>query len=494
MWPSLAQQPERLGQGVNTEAVELMPFVTADGQELYFVRARHPRNLGHRVNPEDQDIYLCPRQGDGWGPSLNIGPPVNNYYPNAHLAITPDGNTLMLMGVYVQGGRVLLPGFSYSLRTAGGWGMPRPLHVRNYRNLDPEWYTGYLAADGQTLLLGIEDSTSLGGLDLYASFRLPDSSYSQPLNLGPQINSPGREVSAFLAPDNQTLYFASEGRSDGHGSFDLYMSRRLDDSWTHWSQPLNLGPPLNTPGFEAYPSIAARGSWLYYVHSDSAALPDIYRMALPDTLLPTPTLLVHGTVRDLDTGLPLQAEIVYADLQTGTPAGMARSRPGTGAYQVALPPYVWYGLSAQAPGYYPLGEELDLHLMPDTEPSLQRDLYLQRVQPGRAIALRNVFFGTDSTDLRPESRAELDRLVQLLAAQPSWRIRVTGHTDELGSEDYNRRLSLGRANAVCAYLLLHGIAAARVEAEGMGEAQPLQAPASGADRAANRRVEFTVLE
>lgn len=490
--PLYAQQPERLHNEINSSAVELMPCVTADGKELYYVRAMHNRNMGHRVNPDDQDIYVSQWENGEWGPSLNIGPPINTYYANAHLNVTPDGNMMIVQGLYIDNGRRWRPGFSYSLRTETGWSMPRPLIIDGYYNMDPEWMTASQTADGQHLLLAIEDSTSLGGLDLYVSHRLADSSYTHPHNLGPDINTPQRDVSAFLAPDGRSLYFATEGRG-GAGSFDLFVAYRLDDSWTRWSTPQNLGAPLNTPGFEGYPSLTAQGDMLYYVHNDETSLPDLWRCPLPDSLRPDHTLLVRGTVRDATTRQPLTAEVRYHYLQTGREAGVARSRPGSGQYQVALPAHEWYALRAEATGYYPLSEQLDLITTLPEQRVIERDLLLQKIETGVAVPLRNVFFAFDSTSLQPQSRDELDRLLQLLASQPALRLRIEGHTDNQGTADYNLRLSQGRADAVRNYLLQHGIAPERIQAQGLGDTQPVLPNTTTGGRAANRRVAFVPL-
>lgn len=478
--------PENLGSRINSAYDEFYPIISPDGKTLYVCRNDDPENMGGKK----QDIWYSEMQPDGyWGALKNIGPPLNNNNANFVCSVLPDGNTMLVGNLYYPNGRTG-PGISISYRTREGWSFPQMLVIDDFHNRG--MYVNYfLAADGKTILMALERDVTYGDMDIYVSFLLDNGNWSAPLNLGSDINTAGKESTVFLAPDNRTLYFSSEGHN-GYGGHDVFISRRLDESWTKWSEPQNLGPGINTPDWDAYFSIPASGEYAYFVsNSNSFGGNDIFRVPLSEALRPKPVVLMSGRVIDAKTKQPVEADIIVETLKNGREVAIGHSNPETGAYRVSLPAGELYGFHAVAPGYTSVDENIDL-LLQDHYEELTRDLQLVPLEAGQSVSLNNIFFETGKWKLRPQSFAQLDRVVALLKDNPDMTITVTGHTDDVGTEQMNKTLSEKRAQAVVAYLVKQGIKSRRLAARGLGESHPEMPNTSSEARSQNRRVEFRI--
>ena len=487
---------ENLGPNINSVYDEVLPVISPDGKTLYVDRKNHPQNFRRPGVPQDENnndnIWYSVQDSDGdWQPLKNIGPMLNNGYGSFVASVTPDGNTLLLGGTYEpKSGDPAHFGLWLTHRIAGGWSVPDEVVMKDYytKALFVEFC---LSNDGRTIILSLDRADSHGGKDLYVSFLQPDGTWSAPKNLGPDVNSAADEATPFLASDGETLYFASEGFA-GYGSMDMYITRRLDSTWQHWSEPENLGPQLNTPGWDAYYTVPASGEFAYFVSTEnSIGMGDIFRVKLPEALRPRPVLLVSGRVVDAKTGTPVTAIIKYENLETGKDIGSARTSPGTGAYKITLPAGETYGYRAEAPGYVPVSENLDLTKVTEYQ-EIERDLTLVPIEKGEVVRLNNIFFETAKAELRPESFAELDRVVKLLNDNPSMEIAIGGHTDNVGTAAVNNELSQARAQAVANYLVSKGINVKRLRVKGYGDTKPVASNDTDAGRQQNRRVEFTI--
>ncbi len=485
--------PEHLGPEINTPEIDYVPVVSPSGRSLYFARDNDSQNVGGILPNGNIDIWVSKRDTNGvWGKASNIGRPLNTPGPNTVFSVLPDGNTLLLANTYREGDS-LGPGYSLTTRTPAGWSFPESLRIDGYFNKS-DVGEAFLANSGEVLLLSLEQDDSYGGTDLYVCFRQPDGSWTSPRNLGFDVNSTMNDISPFLASDNRTLYYATAGRA-GYGNADIFMTRRLDSTWTHWSEPVNLGPNVNTPDFDGYFSITASGDYAYYVSSGKGTIgkADIYRIKLPGSVRPQPAVLVEGRVMQARTGKPIDAEIKYESLTTGRPAGRATTTPGTGEYAIVLPAGDNYGFRAEVPGYFPVSDNLDATGIA-TYREIRRDLRLPPIEVGQVVRLNNIFFAFGSDSLRPESFPELDRTAKFLTENALLRIAIGGHTDNVGTEERNLELSQRRAEAVKRYLAAHGIAADRMTAEGFGRTKPVASNATEEGRQQNRRVEFTIVE
>ena len=478
----------RLSNNVNSSYSDRMPVISPDGKILYYVRQNDNRNYG---GPDKTDIWYSTLINDTiWEPAKCFGKPLNNPDHNSVIATTPDNNSLVLMHQYKSDGSFKSAGLSISHRTSNGWGTPEDIIVKNFYN-EGESNEFYMSADKKVILFGMKNKNTYGQNDLYVSFRKDDGSYSEPINLGNQINTSGYELSPFLAADGVTLYFGSDGHY-GYGNSDIFVSKRLDDTWTNWSKPLNMGPEINSMYWDGYYTIPASGNYAYVVSNEGGS-DDIYRIELSKEFKPEAVALISGKVFDSKTKKPLESTIEYSDLNKNNSPGLASSDPLNGSYKISLTTGNIYQFLAVKNGYYPISENIDLTKLKDyTE--LNKDLYLTPIEKGSSIRLNNLFFDFNKSDIKKESYPELERLVDLLQKNPTIKIEIAGHTDNVGDQDYNLKLSQQRADAVVSFLKTKKIADDRIKGVGYGKNKPIANNETEEGKAINRRVEFLILD
>ena len=486
-------EPEKLSETVNSIYNELKPLVTPDGKTLLFSRQYHPGNTGGEDDPEDIWFSQWDEEKGEWMEAVNMGRPLNTKGPNFISSITPDGNTVIITlgNRYTKNGK-MKAGVSVSTRTSEGWSKPVPFEIINAINMHQKAYY-FLANNREVLIMSVEADPTFGSRDLYVSFLLDDGRWSEPLNLGSDVNTVLEEASPFLAADDKTLYFSSEGYT-GYGNHDIYVSRRLDDTWTSWSEPENLGPQINSPKDDAFFNIPPTGEYGYFARSFSENNSDIYRFELPKEHQPDAVVTVKGVVYDRKTNRPMQARIFYERLPDGKEIGTIESDPLTGEYQIILPSGTRYGYLAEAEGFIAINANIDLT---DTEVygELNKDLYLVPIEKGIIVRLNNIFFDFDKFELKAESFPELKRTIELMDENANIKISVEGHTDNIGNNEYNISLSEKRAAAVVNYLVKGGISSDRLQSKGWGKSRPLVSNDDEIDgREINRRVELRILE
>lgn len=310
-----------------------------------------------------------------------------------------------------------------------------------------------------------EDNNSIGNTDLYVSFSEDGINFSKPKNLGSVVNTPLSEFGAFLAPDNKTLYFASYGHGT-YGGADIFVTKREDESWTKWSTPKNLGPEINTDGFDAYFSIIASGKYAYMVSDEhgTGGKTDIVRIPLPWSAKPDPVVLIKGRVLDAKTKKPLHAEVVSTLLKTNTKALVAFSDSAEGKYQIILPAGELYDFLANKKGYYANSQHIDLSKTTDyTE--MVKDIYLQPIETDTAttIHLNNIFFVNCSDTIKAESYAELDRLAKFMKAHKDFSADIDQFMERSGECPDVDALADKRAQAIKNYLVKKGISTDRIQ-------------------------------
>jgi len=277
------------------------------------------------------------------------------------------------------------------------------------------------------------------------------------------------------------------------------MSKRLDDTWTKWSDPKNMGPDINSKGEDLFFHIPATSEYAYYSRGATAETMDIYRAKMPFFNSPNPVVVVKGKLLDSKTGQPIGAKIIYERLPDGKEMGVAQSNPQTGEYEITLPGGSQYGVRAEAEGHISSNQSLDLRKFKNDGATAQPDMTLApievaRVEPSATITLNNIFFDFDKAALKPESFPELNRLVDLLKQQGSIEVEIAGHADASGPEAYNMTLSKFRADKVAGYLIEKGITKERVKVTYFGETKPAFSNDTIENRKKNRRVEFTILK
>ncbi|MCZ2357734.1 MAG: OmpA family protein [Bacteroidia bacterium] len=474
---------ENVGHAINTEFDESAPVISADGKTLYFWSMGRPDGYGI------QDIYVSKQDSTGnWQPAVNIGPPLNNAECNFVMSVTPDGTKLLL---YQKSKKAGGSDLAISRRGTFSWGYPEQLKFEKYTNKAESSISADLGADGKTLILSIEGEDSKGAEDLYVSFFDKEKKvWTTPKNMG-NINTTGSESTPFLAQDNITLYYSTNGNG-GFGGDDIFMSRRLDDTWANWSKPVNLGQTINTQGDDYYFKFSAKADYAYLVSTDSSiGLKDIFRVPIPAEFRPKPVFLVSGHVRDKKTNKPIQANITYSYLPEGIEIGSASTSSDSGDYQIILPAGKLYAFQAEAPGYYAVSENLNGAGLISYKLT-ERDLYLVPLEIGGIIELKNLFFPTNSFSLLPNSIPELERLYNLMKITPNLTIEIMGHTDNVGDANTNQTLSENRAKTVVEWLFQKGVEPNRVTSAGYGSTQPVAPNDSEINRQKNRRVEIKI--
>lgn len=489
---------EALDKNVNSDYTELNPMLSPDGKTMYFSRKNHPENVGGVEDKED--IWYSELGGDGkWTLARNMGPQFNNAGPNFVNAVnsTPDGQTVLVLGnKYLPNGK-MVAGVSLSNQVNGNWTPPAPIQIQNDYNYN-EKANYFLTNTRTSLLMSVERDDSHGSRDLYVSFQKDDNTWSEPLNLGDVVNTANEESAPFLAADNKTLYFSSNGFS-GFGGNDIYMSTRLDDTWTNWSEPQNMGPDINSPLDDLFFNVPSSGEYAYYSRGISDTNTDIFRVKLPIYKSPEPVILVKGRLIDAKTGKPLGAKIIYERLPDGKQIGVTQSNPETGEYQILLPGGQRYGVRAEAADHISTNQNLDLTAYTKDANLQAPDITLDpiavaAIEAEATITLNNIFFDFDKSVLKPESFPELNRIAKLMNERPSMTVEVTGHTDATGPASYNMGLSERRAKAVTSYLVGQGITADRINTQYFGETKPIDSNATREGRSKNRRVEFKIVK
>ena len=479
---------QHLGSEVNTKAPELGPFISADGKQLYFNRRDYYDNPN--AHNECDDIWYSEIQPDSsWGKAQKFGLPINDEMNNDIIAVSPDNNTLFMADKSCDPTSQIK--FWVSHRTTTGWSAPTSMNVANGYNLD-KYSEATLSVDGKTIIIAIRRNDTEGETDMYVCFLGPDSVWSEPKNLGKKINTLGQDFAPFLAADNVTLYYSTDGLA-GYGSEDVFISRRLDDTWTNWSDPENLGPNINSSSWDAYYSVNASGTYAFVNSTEvDSTREDIFQIKLTSNK-PKPVVVVEGKVLDGKTKLPLAAMITYELLPDGKEAGLARSNPATGEYRIILPYGKTYGYHAEAKGYIPVNENFDLQEEKEYV-EITKDLLLIPIEVGQTIKLNNVFFVQSKAEMLPSSYPELDRLVGIMKSNPSMEIELRGYTDNNGDPKKNIELSQQRVTVVKNYLISRGIPAKNVEGKGFGGANPIADNSKEETRKLNRRVEFVILK
>ena len=340
---------------------------------------------------------------------------------------------------------------------------------------------------------GLTESDSWGNIDIYVSVKEEDGQWGMPFSIGKTINTPYTDRSPRLSPDLKTLFFTSNGHY-GLGGMDIFMSRRLSDtSWTQWSEPVNLGRNINSAFDETFFFNAYDGKTIFYSKSNSNVNynQEIYTAKLPEKFRAETTSILSGIVTDSD-GRPIHSNIVWEDLNTGTYLGNLKNDPVTGTFSITLPLGRQYEYFIEADGYLPMSGVFDTRNAKESQflsDSITIHSVNEIIEDSLCVVIKNIFFDFDKYDLKPESMGEIRHLAKFLAANPDLTVQIAGHTDNVGTDQHNQQLSENRAKAVKDALVALGIPATKIVAKGYGSTRPV----SNVD-AENRRVEFSIVQ
>lgn len=485
--------PVNLGSQVNSAEHEYFPAITADEKTLLFTRNRRDENS---MKGTQEDFYISVKENNIWGAAYNMGSPINTPYNEGAPTLSADGQVLIFTACEVLGSYgPSRQGYGscdifYSKLNGEKWN--KPMNLGAPVNT-PSWETQpSFSSDGKTLYFISSRAGGIGQADIWMCTLSEAGGWSAPVNLGMKINTPEKEESVFIHPDNQTLYFSSNGHP-GMGGLDIYVARKNEKG--EWGDAVNLGYPINTYGEENSLLVGAKGDIAYFASDKEGGLGglDIYSFELPPGIRPQLVTYMKGKVFDNESKKPLEAVFELIDLETGKVAVESYSNPGTGEFLVSLPVNKNYALNVSKGGYLFYSENFSLKETGTSAKPTHKDVPLQPIKEGEKVILKNVFFATASAELEKESKAELGKLVKFLEKNPTIKIEIGGHTDNVGDKKSNIILSENRCKSVYNYLIQYKISPERLTIKGFGDAQPVADNKTPEGRALNRRTEFMVI-
>lgn len=501
-----------LGKVLNTKYSDFAPVISADESILVFT-SRRPGSTGELLDYNleyYEDVYLSIKQQNGkWSAPENIGRPVNTDGHDASIAISPDGQIIFLYKDD-HAGDIFISRFD-----GEKWEKPDDMG----KNINTKYRETSISmtADGRTVYFTSNRPDGFGGMDIYKSVKDKKGKWGEAVNLGGVINTEYEEESPFIHPDGRTLYFSSRGHA-GMGEYDIFKSTLSPDGI--WSTPENLGYPINTADVDIYFVLSADNKHGYYSseREDGFGEKDLYMISMPEPeavkeiakkdavldkspkkLRPiakmethNPVTILKGKVFDELTLEPLAADLKVIDNEKNEVISEIKTNATTGTFLIVLTSGKNYGIEVNKETYLFHSENFDI---PESQSyqEIYKEIPLKKVALGSKIILKNIFFDFDKSTLRPESTNELERLYELLLELPNLKIEISGHTDNKGSADYNKTLSLNRAKAVVDYLVQKGIKADRLKYAGYGFERPIADNSTDAGRQLNRRTEFEII-
>lgn len=469
--------PINLGDSINSSAPEYFPSLTIDGQKLIYTK---------RLNG-NEDFYESNRLTNGWSKAIPLKGNINSKdYNEGAQNISQDGKWLIFTGCNFPDGYGSCDLY-ISYLNKNGWSTPQNLGP----NINSQFWesTPSLSPDKRDLYFSSNMPGGYGGNDIWVSHRNEKGIWSEPINLGPEVNTTGDESTPFIHADNQTLYFNSTGHAGYSEKADLFITKKQTDGT--WSKPENLGYPINTIDEEGALIVSADGKTAFYSSDrfDSKGDLDIYQFELREDIRPTKTFWLSGKVFDKTTGIGLASTVELTDLSSKQIISKLQTDED-GNYLITLPIGKEYAFNVQRKGYLFYSENYDLIHYKDSV--FKMDIPLQPLMANASIVLKNIFFGTNESKLKPESEIELEKIVRLMKDNPMLKIEIRGFTDNVGKQQDNLALSTARAVSVVNYLLLQGIQKDRLSFKGYGESNPIADNGTEEGRSQNRRTELSV--
>ncbi|PJJ79524.1 OmpA family protein [Mucilaginibacter auburnensis] len=474
----VAFNPINVGKAINTPADEYSPVITADEKTIIFTR---------QINA-NEDFYQSNKIDTNWQKASYLSERINTpNFNEGSESISPDGKYLFFTGCNRPDGMGRCDIYVV-LKKGNDWDKPfnlgAPINTSGWES-QPS-----ISSDGRTLYFVSNRAGGYGGYDIWKS-TLTNKGWGTPENLGPTVNTPYNEQSPFIHPDDSTLYFCSDGWP-GMGGQDLFVSR-LDNNGK-WQEPENLGYPINSNGNETGLSLTARGDFAFFSSNklNGAGGFDIYSFKMPPNFKPKPVTYVKGIVFDAKNKKPLESQVEIIALRDSKPVYQNYSSETDGDFLATLTSDKNYGLNISRKGYLFYSENFSLVGYKSDKP-FNIQVPLQPIEIGSKVILKNIFFDTNKYDLKPESRGELQEMVNFLAYNPTVKVEISGHTDNVGNDALNQTLSENRAKSVYQFLISSKVDASRLEYKGYGKTQPVATNESEEGRSQNRRTEFKII-
>lgn len=477
-------QPKNIGKNINDSNYQYLPTLTMDNK-LYFTERKD----------NNEDFYsadVSSLNADNFSVSLKtkLPPPLNSEDNEGAASISPDGRFLYFAKCNASDGFGSCDIY-VSERNGNAWSKPKNLG-ENVNS--PAWDSQpSIASDGRTLFFVSNREGGFGKSDIYYSYLRKDGTWTKAKNLGEKINTSENEISPFIHPSNTTLYFSSDGHI-GMGGQDIFYSKIENGKFT---SPINIGYPINTDADETCFFVNSEGSIAFYASNaleENFGNTDIYFFDLYKQAQPTKVITLKGKILYDDFRKGNQALLEIKNLKTNRIIASTTSDKTNDKYLLALPIGEEYAMNVTCNGYLFYSENFSLKEINDSISTIEEDITLQAIKEGQGVVLKNIFFETNSFELKQESNAELQTLLELMQRNPNIRIEISGHTDNVGKDDYNLTLSENRAKNVKLWLTNNGIDSQRIVAKGYGKTKPIADNTTEEGRQQNRRTEFKIIK
>lgn len=472
--------PVNMGKEINSSYRDYFPSITADGEKLIF-----SRNVDG-----NEDFYISEKQSDKWTNPRQLSNKINTEkYNEGAQSISPDGKYLFFTGCNRPDGLGRCDIY-VSHRQGVSWGTPfnlgSPINTQ-YWESQPA-----ISPDGSTLYFVSNRPGGIGGYDIWKSTLQNDGYWGKPENLGPDINTPYDEQTPFIHSDGKTLYFSSDGWP-GLGNKDIFLSRMSGSG--KWSKPENMGYPINTFNEETGLIVTPDGTKGLFssVLKGGFGDMDIYHFTMPNDKKPLKITYVKGIVKDRQTGAFLEAKVQVVNLKNSQIEYNDYTSDETGDFLVVMPIGGNYAFNVSADGYLFHSENYELSNSHIDKPFVL-EINMDKLKIGSDVILKNIFFNTNEYSLLQTSFVELGTLTELLKNNPTIHIEIQGHTDNVGNDESNMRLSLQRSKSVYDYLINNKIAAERLTYKGFGETRSIASNNNESGRKLNRRTSFVVIK
>lgn len=486
---------KNMGSIINSEYPDYVPVLSADESMLIFT-TRRPSTTGGQLDPNSDDYYMedivvsYQDSLGNWSAPESISDNINTTEHESCIFLSADGQEMFIYkNDHHNAGNIW-----HSELSGDTWSAP----VKLQDGINSKAWEGSasMTANGKWLFFTSTRDGGAGGKDIYWAKRLPNNKWAEPRNMGPSINTIFDDDAPFIHPDAHTLYFSSRGHF-GMGGFDIFKSE-YDEASDSWSKAENIGYPINTADDDIFFVFSADGKRAYFSshHEDSYGDKDIYMLTRPEEK--TSLIVLKGKITTKDGGEPVGATIRVINNETGEIQGIYSSNAYSGKYLIVLPTGKNLGISIDNEGFLPFSENINLPEKGEFYEE-EKNIQLQSITPGSKAILKNVFFDYNMATLRPQSHAELDRYLDVLNQYPTLYIEIAGHTDNIGGDAYNKKLSQQRSESVMNYFIAKGIDKKRLYPQGYGEQFPIaDNEKNGVDnpvgRQQNRRTEIIIHE
>lgn len=478
-------KPQQMASPLNQFQLQYFPALTATKSHLVFTarQSEDPR--------ADENLYVSVRRDNNWSEPVSIAGSINSEFNEGTGSISGDGKTL----VFSSCNRPNSFGdcdLYISVRSGENWS--KPVNLGRTVNSAAWESQPCLSADGRTLYFSSDRGKGgLGREDIWVTHWQDDGAWSVPANMGVPVNTAGAETAPFLHASGTTLYFSSNGHV-GLGGSDIFKSTLTDSAW---SEPENLGYPLNTSANEASFFITPDNAKGYYsrlvLDANRKKSASLFEFEVPPAWKSKETsTFTQGRVFDAQTKKPIGANVQLYDINTDALVQQVKADVENGAYTVVLNQGKQYGMFVTAPEYLLKSISFDYSSKAAFN-TLTLDIYLDPITKGASAVLNNLFFATGKYELEKKSKTELDKIIAFMAANPQVQIEISGHTDDVGDDKSNKELSNKRASSVAAYLIEHGVKKEKIRFIGYGESRPLKPNTTEQNQQQNRRIEMRIL-